>query len=166
MNDSPKRWPSFRRRPAAGVRSLPRLGPAWHIVDWVTAHEFPDPVADRFLAIGPGGVYAVLVFGHGRARVLVAGDVLQSEGRRPGYIAEARRTATEVGRHLSTVVGLPIPVKAVLVLDGSGSITVHGLPRDCLIADVSGLDRLLIAGGARISPETARKLAVAAERPA
>lgn len=151
----------FRRR-RAGVRALPLLGPAWQIVDQVTTRDFDEPVADRFLAIGPGGVYAVLVVAHGRSRVILAGDVTQIEGRRPDYIAEARRTAREVGRRLSAAAGLPVPVTPVLALDGHGVISVHRLPGDCLVTTRSELDRLLLSGGARISAQTAAKLARAA----
>ena len=71
-----------RRLEAAGARALTRLdrlGPAWHIVDWPRTDSLGyehDPTDDRagFLAIGPGGVYAVTVADHGRARVLIAGD--------------------------------------------------------------------------------------------
>ena len=79
-----------RRREAAGARALTRLdrlGPAWHIVDWprrdsAQSYYEPDPSDDRagFLAIGPGGVYAVPVADHGRARVLIAGDAGQING--------------------------------------------------------------------------------------
>jgi hypothetical protein len=164
-----------RRLEAAGARALTRLdrlGPAWHIVDWprtdsVQSSE-PDPADDRagFLAIGPGGVYAVTVADHGRARVLIAGDVVQINGRRPAYIAEARRDAKRAAKAMSAAVGLTVPVTAVLAFVGSGVISVHGLPKDCLVATHRELDRLLIAGGARISPATASKLSAVASHPA
>ncbi|HET9517286.1 MAG TPA: hypothetical protein VFO77_06140 [Actinoplanes sp.] len=165
-----------RRLEAAGARALTRLdrlGPAWHIVDWPrTDGESQwmdgDSYDDRagFLAIGPGGVYAVTVADHGRARVLIAGDVVQINGKRPAYVAEARRDAKRASRAISAAVGLPVPVTPVLAFVGSGVISVHGLPKDCLVATHRELDRLLIAGGARISAATARKLSAVAERPA
>ena len=165
-----------RRLEAAGARALTRLdrlGPAWHIVDWPrtdTAQTYyePDPSDDRagFLAIGPGGVYAVTVADHGRARVLIAGDVVQINGKRPAFVAEARRDAKRAGRAMSAAVGLNVPVTPVLAFVGSGVISVHGLPKDCLVATHRELDRLLIAGGARISPATAGKLTAVAENPA
>lgn len=164
-----------RRLEAAGARALTRLdrlGPAWHIVDWPrtdTAQSLnePDPADDRagFLAIGPGGVYAVTVADHGRARVLIAGDVVQINGKRPAYVAEARRDAKRAARAMSAAVGLNVPVTPVLAFVGSGVISVHGLPKDCLVATHRELDRLLIAGGARISPATADKLSAVAGRP-
>jgi hypothetical protein len=162
-----------RRLQAAGARALTRLdrlGPAWRIVDWPRAESYhePDPSDDRagFLAIGPGGVYAVTVADHGRARVLLAGDVVQINGKRPAYVAEARRDAKRAAQAMSAAVGLPVPVTPVLAFVGSGVISVHGLPKDCLVATHRELDRLLIAGGARISPSTASKLTAVASHPA
>jgi hypothetical protein len=162
-----------RRLEAAGARALTRLdrlGPAWHIVDWPRTDSYLDPdVSDEragFLAIGPGGVYAVTVADHGRARVLIAGDVVQINGKRPANVAEARRDARRAGKALSAAVGLTVPVSPVLAFVGSGVISVHGLPKDCLVATHRELDRLLIAGGARISPATASKLSAVAGHPA
>jgi hypothetical protein len=164
-----------RRLEAAGARALTRLdrlGPAWHIVDWprtdALAHYEPDPADDRagFLAIGPGGVYAVTVADHGRARVLIAGDVVQINGKRPAYVAEARREARRASKALSAAVGLSVPVTPVLTFVGNGVISVHGLPREVLVSTDKELDRLLIAGGARISPATANKLSAVAGHPA
>ena len=165
-----------RRLVAAGERALTRLdrlGPAWHIVDWprtdsASSYYEADPTDDRagFLAIGPGGVYAVTVADHGRARVLIAGDVVQINGKRPAYVTEARRDARRAAKALSSAVGLSVPVAPVLAFVGSGVISVHGLPKECLVATHRELDRLLIAGGARISPATASKLSAVAEHPA
>jgi hypothetical protein len=164
-----------RRLEAAGNRALTRLdrlGPAWHIVDWprtdVPAAPWTDTDGDEragFLAIGPGGVFAVTVADHGRARVLIAGDVVQINGRRPAYVPEARRDAKRAGKALSAAVGLNVPVTPVLAFVGSGVISVHGLPKDCLVATHRELDRLLVAGGARISPSTAQKLSAVASHP-
>lgn len=162
-----------RRLEAAGARALTRLdrlGPAWHIVDWPRTdslgleHETSDDRAG-FLAIGPGGVYAVTVADHGRSRVLIAGDVVQINGKRPAYVAEARRDAKRASKAMSAAVGLSVPVTPVLAFVGSGVISVHGLPKECLVATHRELDRLLIAGGARISPATAGKLSQVAQNP-
>lgn len=165
-----------RRLEAAGARALTRLdrlGPAWHILDWPRTDpaqlHWSDTDADEragFLAIGPGGIFAVTVADHGRARVLIAGDVVQINGRRPPYVTEARRDARRAGRAMSSAVGLGVPVTPVLAFVGSGVISVHGLPKDCLVATHRELDRLLVAGGARISPVTASKLTAVASHPA
>jgi hypothetical protein len=160
-----------RRLEAAELRAqtrLDRLGPAWHIVDWPRAGYQEFDASDNragFLAIGPGGVYAVTVADHGRARVLIAGDVVQINGKRPAFVAEARRDAKRASRAMSAAVGLSVPVTPVLAFVGSGVISVHGLPKDCLLATHRELDRLLIGGGARISPATAEKLTSVAEHP-
>jgi len=130
----------------------------WPRTDIAQGYYNPDPSDERagFLAIGPGGVYAVTVADHGRARVLIAGDVVQINGRRPAFVTEARRDAKRASRAMSAAVGLTVPVTPVLAFVGSGVISVHGLPKDCLVATHRELDRLLIAGGARISPSTGR----------
>ncbi|GGN89850.1 hypothetical protein GCM10010112_74680 [Actinoplanes lobatus] len=164
-----------RRIEAAGARALTRLdrlGPNWHIVDWprtdlTNAYYEPNPADERagFLAIGPGGVYAVTVADHGRSRVLIAGDVVQINGKRPEYVAEARRDGRRAAKAISAVVGLNVPVTPVLTFVGSGVISVHGLPKDCLVSTDKELDRLLIAGGGKISPATAAKLTAVAQHP-
>src|SRR5690349_2241306 len=88
-----------RRVEAAGARAihqLDHLGPAWHVIDWPRT-DLPESHLldlergmreDRagFLAIGPSGLFAVTIADHGRARVLVAGDVVQINGKRPAYV--------------------------------------------------------------------------------
>jgi hypothetical protein len=167
-----------RRLELAGNRAIARveqLGPAWHALDWPRAalatpaerEIIGSPRREQagFLAIGPGGVFAVTVADHGRTRVLVAGDVVQINGRRPPYIAEARREAKLAGKALSRAVGHTVPVVPLLTFVGSGVISVYGLPQDCLVAAYQDLDRLLMAGGSRISPQTAEKLSAVARHP-
>ncbi|MFR9774567.1 hypothetical protein ACL02O_00715 [Micromonospora sp. MS34] len=163
-----------RRLEAAGARALGQLdhlGPAWHVIEWPRT-DVVDVLLDNgqderagFLAIGPSGLFAVTIADHGRARVLVAGDVVQINGKRPPYVAEARRDAKRASKALSDAVGLPIPVSPVLTFVGSGVISVYGLPKDCLMATHRELDRLLVAGGNRISPATAEKLSRVAQAP-
>ncbi|MGN9907960.1 hypothetical protein ACTMTJ_10475 [Phytohabitans sp. LJ34] len=166
-----------RRVEAAGARALTRLdhlGPAWHVVDWPRT-DVPAALIDiegrarderaGFLAIGPSGIFAVTVADHGRARVMIAGDVVQINGKRPAYFAEARRDAKRAAKALSAAVGLNVPVTPVLTFVGSGQISVYGLPKDCLVATHRELDRLLVAGGQKITPATAEKLSQVARHP-
>ena len=107
-----------RRLEAAGARALGQLdhlGPSWHVIEWPRT-DVSDALLDRgqderagFLAIGPSGLFAVTIADHGRARVLVAGDVVQINGKRPPYVAEARRDAKRASKALSDAVGLPDP---------------------------------------------------------
>ena len=166
-----------RRVEAAGARALTRLdhlGPAWHVVDWprndgpAALLELEGRTRDEragFLAIGPSGIFAVTVADHGRARVMIAGDVVQINGKRPAYFAEARRDAKRAAKALSAAVGLTVPVTPVLTFVGSGQISVYGLPKDCLVATHRELDRLLVAGGQKITPATAEKLSQVARHP-
>ncbi|MBW4703868.1 MULTISPECIES: hypothetical protein [unclassified Micromonospora] len=163
-----------RRLEAAGARALGQLdhlGPAWHVIEWPRT-DVSDVLRDHgqderagFLAIGPSGLFAVSIADHGRARVLVAGDVVQINGKRPPYVAEARKDAKRASKALTAAVGLPIPVTPVLTFVGSGVISVYGLPKDCMMATHRELDRLLVAGGNRISPATAEKLSRVAQAP-
>jgi hypothetical protein len=165
-----------RRLEAVGQRAEHRvdhLGPAWHVVGW--PRGFIEPATDQtdtrvpgragFLAIGPGGVFAVTVVNQGRSRIMLAGDVVQVHGRRPPYVPDARRVARRVSAVLTAAVGTKVPVVPVLAFVGSGVISMHGLPKDCLVATHKELDRLLAGGGERISAETAAKLSDVASRP-
>lgn len=163
-----------RRRDAAGQRAATQLDhwPDWHVVDVPRPSEWSrldrQPALDRagFLAIGPGGVFAVSVLEHGRSRVLIAGDVVQVGGKRPPSIAHARREAKRASSALSKVIGAKVPVIPVLALVGSGPITNFGQPKDCLVTTYRELDRVLTARGERITPSTAAKLSAVARRPA
>ncbi|MGW4464389.1 hypothetical protein [Micromonospora sp. NBC_01796] len=160
---------------ARALHQLDHLGPSWHVIDVPRAElAGGHPIAlDRgarderasFLAIGPSGLFAVTIADHGRARVMIAGDVVQINGKRPNYVAEARRDAKRASKALSTAVGLNVPVTPVLTFVGSGVISVYGLPKECLVATHRELDRLLVAGGTRISAATAEKLSRVAQAP-
>jgi hypothetical protein len=157
-----------RRLSAAGQRAeqrLAQLGPAWRVIEWPPSMS-SDPERNGFLAIGPGGVYAVTVVEHGRQRVMVAGDVIQIQGRRPPYVARARRTAKKASEALTAAVGTTVPVVPVLAFVGSGALSAQGLPTGCLVVPHRDLDRLLLAAGNKISPNTAKKLADVASHPA
>lgn len=153
-----------KRLAAAGQRAATRLDPwpDWHVID------VPRPVTTEpagFLAIGPGGVFAVSVLDHGRARVMLAGDVVQIHGRRPPYVADARREAKRASAALSKAVGAKVPVIPVLALVGSGPVSYYGLPKDCLVTTYRELDRVLASRGERMTPTTAAKLSAVARHP-
>lgn len=168
----PERWARHRRTRrleaavAHRVNGPDRLGPNWHFVEIRPAG--PDLTASRtgLLAIGPGGVYAITVIDQAGRRVLVAGDVVQTDGTRPAYVDQARREAARVGQALSAAAGRAVPVTPVLMFIGTGVISTHGLPKQVLIATEDELDRVLLAGGARMSPATAGNLRAVAELPA
>jgi hypothetical protein len=155
---------------AAGQRAehrLAQLGPSWQVVEWDhTGLGGPDQEQAGFLAIGPGGVYAVTVVDHGRQRVMLAGDVIQIQGRRPPYVARAKKTAKRASAALTAAVGTRVPVVPVLAFVGTGAISAQGLPTGCLVVPHRELDRLLLAAGNKISASTAQKLANVASHPA
>jgi hypothetical protein len=93
------------------VTKLARLGDAWKVLD---IQEIGLLNPNTFLAIGPGGVFVVIVKQHGRGRVRLAGDVVQIDGKRPQYVAEAKRAAEEASKALSSTAGNTIPVTPIL----------------------------------------------------
>lgn len=141
---------------------LGRLGPDWHMVD-VAELGLPNP--DTFLAIGPGGLFAVSVKDQGRTRVRVAGDIVQIEGKRPRYVDESRKVAQAISEAMTTTAGQTVPVVPVIAFAGTGAIDVHGVPRGVRITSYRELDHLLRAYGERISVGTATKLYAMARHP-
>jgi hypothetical protein len=159
-----------RRLVAAGQRAEQRLqqhlGPSWHLVSRLhTGLVVTGQDHAGFLAIGPGGVFAVSVVDQGRQRVMIAGDVIQIKGDRPPYAARARRYAKTARTALTAAVGTTVPVVAVLTFVGSGLISAQGLPTNCLVVSHRELNRLLTASGEKITPQTAQKLAEIAAHP-
>jgi hypothetical protein len=59
-----------------------------------------------------------------------------------------------------------VPVVPVLALEGTGTISVHGLPRGCVVTSYSELGHVLAAHGVRIGPDTVDKLFSVAIHPA
>ncbi|HLL66780.1 MAG TPA: hypothetical protein VK453_13735 [Micromonosporaceae bacterium] len=145
------------------AQRMESLGEDWRVLD---LKEATGGERASFLAVGPGGLYAVTVKDHGRAKVNFAGDIVQIDGRRPKYVAEARESARIAAEALSRTAGLSIPVMAVLAFAGSGMITFYGMPKGCLVTSYQDLGRLLNARGNRLAPDTVEKLFAVATHPA
>src|SRR5205814_6452078 len=107
-----RRADAVHQRTADRMRSL---GTDWRILDLQAA---AGSERMNFLAVGPGGVFAVTVKDHGRSRVNFAGEVVQVDGRRPKYVQEARRNAKRAGEALSRTARLSVPVTPVLAFAG------------------------------------------------
>jgi hypothetical protein len=169
---TPVEWARLRRERKTALKAtaardraknrLSRLGAGWHLID---SARLGLAVDDSFLAIGPGGIFAVTVKTQGRGRVLISGDVVQINGRRPDYLGEARRFADAVGGALSRTAGTSIPVTPILAFAGSGLLSLYGLPRRCLVMPYRELDHLLRSYGERIASRTVEKLASIARHP-
>ncbi|GIJ51470.1 hypothetical protein Val02_83560 [Virgisporangium aliadipatigenens] len=170
---SPREWMRARRearerrRDAArhqrAAQSLNSLGPSWEVVD---LQRFAGTGPMTFLAIGPGGVFAVTVKDHGRTKVAFAGDVVQIDGRRPKYVTEARENARLASTALSRVAGISVPVMPVLAFAGSGVITFYGMPKGCIVSAYQELGRVLNSRGNRLAQRTVKKLFALADHPA
>jgi hypothetical protein len=148
---------------ARTAQRLSSLGPQWEVVD---LREVAGTEPGTFLAIGPGGVFAVTVKDHGRAKVGFAGDVVQIDGRRPKYVLEARENANLASTALSRVAGISVPVMPVLAFAGSGVITFYGVPRGCIVSAYQELGRVLNSRGERLAARTVKKLYTLADHPA
>lgn len=161
-------WP-VRRSASAEDRAAHRLSDQWHVVDWRPLA--PPPAEGKsapmpgFLAIGPGGIFTVSVVQHGRSRVMIAGDVVQIQGKRPPYVSQARKDAKLVAKTLSAAIGRKVSVFPVLAFVGTGPISVNGLPKDCVVTSHRELDQVLSSAGKRISAATADKLSRVARIP-
>ena len=148
-----RRGPAAGRRPGASASCTGSRcsGRHWHIVDYHP--EDPD-----FLAIGPGGIFQVTVADHGRSKVQLAGDVVQVNGRRPPYVALARRDAARISQQMSAVAGRRIPVVPVVAFLGTGEIVYYGRPPEgCVVTSYRDIGRALNAHGNRITPADDRE---------
>jgi hypothetical protein len=138
------------------VQRVAMLGPYWHIVDY-------NPDDPDFLAIGPGGIFQVTVVDMGRARVELAGDVVQIGGQRLPYVALARRDAARISDQMTAVAGRRIPVVPVVAFLGRGEVVYYGKPPEgCVVTTYGDLGRALNAHGNRIQPSTIEKLVLVA----
>lgn len=149
-----------RRRALAGrqrvVHRVEMLGPNWHIVDY-------NPEDPDFLAIGPGGIFQVTVADIGRSTVEIAGDVVQINGRRPPYVALARRDAARISEQMTAAAGRRIPVVPVVAFLGTGKVIYYGTPPEgCVVTTYGDLGRALNAHGNRIRESTIQKLLLVA----
>lgn len=135
------------------------LGPQWRVID-------PKPEDLDFIAIGPGGIFSVTVCHHGRSKVLLAGEVVQIDGRRPPYVARARREARQISEALTRAAGRRVPVIPVLAFLGTGEIVYYGKPPEgCVLSSWREVGRALDAHGKRLAQETIDKLCAIAARP-
>ena len=147
-----------RRADAAHQRAHARMGALGH--EWEVLDLQATAGSERmsFLAVGPGGVFAVTVKDHGRSRVSFAGDVVQVDGRRPKYVQEARRNAKLAAAALSRTARISVPVTPVLAFAGSGVIAVYGMPKGVIVTSYGELGRVLNARGRRLAQTTVQKL--------
>jgi hypothetical protein len=145
------------------AQRLEALGHNWRVLD-LQATAGSDRMS--FLAVGPGGIFAVTVKDHGRSRVSFAGDVVQIDGRRPKYVQEARKNAKLAATALSRIAGVSVPVMPVLAFAGSGAISVYGMPKGVIISSYQELGRVLNSRGQRLAPGTVEKIYALAADPA
>jgi hypothetical protein len=156
-----KRVERAARRTEAKVQRVTQrvatLGPQWRVLDL-------DPGDPDFIAIGPGGIFQVSVFDAGRSRVMLAGDVVQIDGKRPPYVALARKEAARIADGFSRLAGRQIPVIPVVAIIGTGQIVYYGRPPEgCVVTSYRDIPNALRAHGDRLKQPTIEKLWVLAD---
>jgi len=76
----------------------------------------------------------------------LAGDVVQIDGRRPPYVALAKRDGRSHRAQMSQMAGRRIPVVPVVAFLGSGEIVYYGKPPDgCVVTSYRDIGRALDA---------------------
>jgi hypothetical protein len=144
------------------IDRVTRLGLDWRLLD---ARPFRPLESVDFLLFGPGGIFTLQVKFQGRARVMLGGEVIQIDGKRPPYVQSARQGATLASEILTRVTRCSIPVTPVIVFVGSGQLSMHGLPKGCLMAHYRELERVLASRGSFLSARTVDALYEVATRP-
>jgi hypothetical protein len=156
-----KRDDRVQRKTGAQVKRVTErvatLGAQWRVLDL-------DPGDPDFIAIGPGGVFQVNVFDTGRQKVMLHGDVVQIQGRRPPYVAQARSEAERISAAFSALAGRRIPVIPVVAFIGTGEIVYYGKPpQGCVVTSYRDIPKALNAHGNRLQQRTIEKLWVLAD---
>jgi hypothetical protein len=113
---------------------LERLGPEWKILHSVPVG--PDRPEISHLLIGPNGVFSLATRTHRSARTQlfekieaqVSGDAIRIEGVTWPWVAEARAQAWRTARVLSAAAGIPVYVRAGVILLGVDDVRVYGKP--------------------------------------
>jgi hypothetical protein len=149
-----------RERSANLIRAA---GPTWAAFDM---QRLAGAEGNLFLAIGPGGIYAISFHEH-RGTVAVGGEVVQVAGRRYPYLTDIRERARFMSEALTRSARLekPIPVHPILAFTGRSEIMRLGRDSDVIAIRADDLPELLHGTGQRIADETVQKLHRLAEHP-
>jgi hypothetical protein len=115
-------------------RQLGRLGSSWRVVDGVEAG--PRGHIEH-LVIGPGGVFVFSGAYDARRTVCLGGDSLLVDGARVHHVRESREDVADVSDRLSSVVGLPVPVTALVVVFGDRRFALPTQPDDATVRVVT-----------------------------
>lgn len=146
---------------------LARLGSAWTVLASVPVGRRTAPC--DFVAIGPGGVFAITAKYSPGSPVRSSGVELTVGGRdRPADIARAMAEARQVGRRLSAATGADVPVTGLLVFVDSGAIRRLSPAGDGIVdlRVISDTELVEVLGGPTVlEPGRLAVLASAAARP-
>ena len=103
------------------ARSLERMGSGWTVMHAAGAGSADSRV--DMVAIGPGGVFAIVIKPLVGANVFVSGDVFSADGVKLPLLRIADQVATHASELIEEALHERIAVTPVVVVAGAGSLT-------------------------------------------
>jgi hypothetical protein len=103
------------------ARSLERMGSGWTVMHTAGAGTADSRV--DMVAIGPGGVFAIVIKPLVGANVFVSGNVFSADGAKLPLLRIADQVATHASDLIEEALHVRIPVTPVIVVAGVGSLT-------------------------------------------
>ncbi|WP_403020875.1 nuclease-related domain-containing protein [Salinibacterium sp. GXW1014] len=142
---------------------LERLGPEWAVLHAVPVGTRGSDI-DHVL-VGPAGVYTVNTKRHPGARIWLGERMLMVAGQKTDYLRNSRHEAARAAKLLSAATGEDVTVRPLLVLVGTGSMTVKQRPTDVTVLTDTQLLKWLDRRIPQLSTEQLRARADAASDP-
>jgi hypothetical protein len=143
---------------------LKRLGAEWHAL-----HAIPVGKRDSdidHLVVGPTGVFTINTKNHSGKSVWVAGRTFMVSGQRKPWIRNAEHEAARASRLLSGAVGLPVPVRPLIVVHDPKGLTVKEKPAEVVVLTTRTVRRWLTKQRSQLLPEVVARILDAAANPA
>ncbi|GGG71442.1 hypothetical protein GCM10011374_40150 [Kocuria dechangensis] len=163
LSDEARPWFKGAIGEIAVGRLLTQLGPTWTVLHAVPVGTHGTDI-DHVL-IGSGGVFTLNTKNHSGQPVWVAGRTLMVAGQKQHHIPRAHSEAARASKLLTTAVGEPVPVRAVLVLVSPKSLTVKQQPTGVTVLTDRQLVRWLRRRRPILTPDMITRITSVAERP-
>jgi hypothetical protein len=163
LTDEAQSWFKGAVGEIAVGKILTQLGPEWRVLHAIPVGKASADI-DHVL-IGPGGVFTLNTKNHSGQPVWVAGRTLMVAGQKQHHIYHAHSEAARAGKLLTTAVGEPVPVTAVLVIVSPKSLTVKQKPAGVTVLTDRQLLRWLRRRRPVLTSEMITRITAAAELP-
>ncbi|MBF0671771.1 MAG: NERD domain-containing protein [Salinibacterium sp.] len=142
---------------------LEQLGPEWTVLHAVPVGTRGSDI-DHVL-VGPAGVFTVNTKRHPGARIWLGERMLMVAGQKTDHLRNSRHEAARAAKLLSAAAGEDVTVRSMLVLVGTGAITVKQRPSDVVVLTDRALVKWLNGRIAQLTPPQVAVLAAAASDP-